>query len=76
MGRKAFTTTTLKTRLNYEDEARQVGVTSGRAGISLWITPDPMPYGGGKDGSTNLDAAQARELARDLNERADEIDPR
>ena len=74
--KKAFTTTTIKTRLNYEDAPRKVGVTSGRGGISMWIGPDPTPLFDSNRGTTNLTPEQARQLAQDLIERADEIEAR
>lgn len=77
MGTKACTTTIIKARFNYENTPRQIGVTNGTRGISLWITPDPAPLGAfGNRGTTNLTPEQARQLAQDLIERADEIEAR
>lgn len=62
----------LNTVNTYERREDNFGVTNGRAGISITITPGKL-YG--KEVSTRLTPNQARELAADLLTRADEIDP-
>lgn len=70
MARKSFTTYTDKLRQNYEERDVDLSLTNGRANLSLGL----RPIGEYSGAYVNLTPDQARHLAAELIERADEIE--
>ncbi|QQO39477.1 hypothetical protein SEA_NAMAGO_76 [Microbacterium phage Namago] len=56
---------------NYDGSRAEIGVNNGSGGIGLWMR-DRAEIRGPR---ASLTPTQAREIAKDLNERADELDP-